>query len=110
MVGAEGVAGDFAVADGDKNKKKGGERRCHLEEVGLAGEVVGVEDLAEVGVEVLAEVGVEDLAEVGVEVLAEVGLGMACPTVILMGDTDLATHIMVMVHHHPMATSHGKSV
>ena len=82
------------MADGDKNKKKGGERRCHLEEVGLAGEVVGA----------------EDLAEAGVEVLAGVGLGMACPTVILMGDTDLATHIMVMVHHHPMATSHGKSV
>ena len=113
MVGAEGVAGDFAVADGDKNKKKGGERRCHLEEVGLAGEVVGVEDLAEVGVEDLAEVGVEvGLAGVvvGAGALAGVGLGMACPTVILMGDTDLATHIMVMVHHHPMATSHGKSV
>ncbi len=105
MVGAEGVAGDFAVADGDKNKKKGGERRCHLEEVGLAGEVVGVEDLAEVGV----EVGLAGVV-VGAGALAGVGLGMACPTVILMGDTDLATHIMVMVHHHPMATSHGKSV
>ncbi|MBA7504373.1 hypothetical protein ES706_03015 [subsurface metagenome] len=83
----------------------------------MAGVVVGVEDLAEVGVEVLAGVGVEVLAGVGVEVglvggtpMPGVGLGMACPTVILMGDTDLATHIMVMVHHHPMATSHGKSV
>ena len=96
MVGAEGVAGDFAVADGDKNKKKGGERRCHLVEVGLAGEVVGVE------VEVLAGVGVEDLAEVG--------LGMACPTVILMEDMDQVTHTMVTVWHRPMGTTLGKGI
>lgn len=101
------------MADGDKNREKGGERRCHLEEVGLAGEVVGVEDLAEVGAEVLAGVGVEvGLAGVvvGAGALAGVGLGMACPTVILMEDTNLLTHIMVMVHHRPVDTTRGKGV
>jgi len=43
------------VEDGGENREKGGEERCRLEELGLAGEVVGVGVLAEA----LVEVGVE---------------------------------------------------
>lgn len=71
----------------------------------MAGEEDGAGVLAGVGV----EAGLAGVV-VGAGALAGVGLGMACPTVILMGDTDLATHIMVMVHHHPMDTTHGKGV
>jgi hypothetical protein len=39
------------VANG-KNKKKGGDLRYHLEELGLVGEVVDAEALVEAGVEV----------------------------------------------------------
>jgi len=38
------------------------------------------------------------------------GLGMACLTVILMGDMDLATPAMVMVQHRPMGTTPGKGI
>lgn len=76
-----------------------------MEELGLAGEAVGAEDLAEVGVEagLVGEV-------VGAGALAGVGLGMACPTVILMEDTNLLTHTMVTVWHRPMGTTPGKGV
>jgi hypothetical protein len=80
-----------------------------LEEVGSAGEVVGEEDLAEVGEEVLAGVGVE-IGLVGVTPMSGVGLGMACLTVILTEDTDLATPATVMVQHRPMATTPDKPV
>jgi hypothetical protein len=102
------MAGDFAEEGDGKYKKKGGEIRCRLEELGLAGVVVGAEASAEVGEEVLAEVGVEAL--VGATLMPGVGLGMARLTVILMEDTDLATPAMVTVQHRPMATTHGKSV
>jgi len=55
LVWAGGVAEDFVVEDGGENREKGGEERCRLEELGLAGEVVGVGVLAEA----LVEVGVE---------------------------------------------------
>jgi len=76
-----------------------------LEEPGLAGEAVGAGVLAEVGVEagLAGEV-------VGAGALAGVGLGMACPTVILMEDTNLLTHTMVTVWHRPMGTTPGKGV
>jgi hypothetical protein len=48
-----------------------------------------------VGAEALAEVGAE-AGSVGVIPISGVGLAMACLTVILMEDTDLATHTMVM--------------
>lgn len=95
------------MADGDKNNKKGGERRCHLEELGLAGEVVGAGALEGVGVEV--EVGLAGEV-VGAGALAGVGLGMACPTVILMGDMSQVTPTMVTVQHRPMDITHGKGV
>ena len=45
----------------DGGKRKGGEERCRLEELGLAGEVVGAEVLAGVSVEVGAEGGLDGL-------------------------------------------------
>jgi len=71
----------------------------------LAGEAVGAGVLAGVGV----EAGLAGVV-VGAGALAGVGLGMACPTVILMGDTDQVTPIMVTVQHRPMGTTPGKGV
>jgi len=70
------VAEDFAVEGGGENSKKGGEERCRLEELGLAGEVVG----AGVGVEV--EGGLD-----GVIPMLGVGPRMVCLMV---------THTMAM--------------
>jgi hypothetical protein len=63
----------------------------------VAGEVVGAEVLAEVE---------EGAGLVGVTLMLGAGLGMVCLTVILMGDTDLVTHTMVMVQCSPMAITH----
>jgi hypothetical protein len=76
-----------------------------LEELGLAGVVVWAGALAGGGV----EVGLAGVV-VWAGALAGVGLGMACPTVILMADMDLATPAMVMVQHRPMGTTHGKGI
>ena len=66
------MAGDFAVEDGGENREKGGEERCHLEELGLAGEVVGVGVLAEALVEVGEEAGLALVGEwdTGIHMLA----------------------------------------
>jgi hypothetical protein len=93
------VAEGLVVEDG--GKRKGGEERCRLEELGLAGEVVG----AEVLVGALVEVGVE-AGLGGVVHMVGVGPGMVCLMVILMEDTDLATHTMVTLRPRSMATTH----
>jgi len=80
------------VAEGGKNEKKGGEIRCHLGELGLAGEVVGVEALAEVLVEVGGEAGLD-----GATPMPGACLAMVCLMVILTGDMDLLTRTMAMV-------------
>ena len=67
----------------------------------MAGEEAGAGALAGGG---------EEAGLVGVTPMSGVGLGMAYLTVILMGDTDLATPAMVMVQHHPMATTPDKRV
>lgn len=59
-----------------------------LVEVGLAGEVVGAEVLAEVE---------EEVGLVGVIPMLGAGLGVVCLMVILTGDTDLVTHTMATV-------------
>ncbi len=80
-----------------KNKKKGGDVECHLEEVLVGvGLVVGAEVLAraseEAGEEVLAQV----LEEVGEEVLAQVLEEVGLVGVIPMQDPDLITPIMAL--------------
>jgi hypothetical protein len=89
------VAEDFVVASG-KNKKKEGDLRCHLEELGLAGEAVGAEAL----VEARAEVG-EGAGLVGVTRMPGHGLAMVCHMGIPMGDTDLVIHTMAMAQGIP---------
>lgn len=89
------------VEDGGKSEKKGGEEICRLEEVGLAGEVVG----AEGPVGALVEVGVE-AGSGGVAPMVGVGPGMVCLMVILTEDTDLVTRTMVTLRHRPIATTH----
>jgi hypothetical protein len=69
-----------------------------LAEVGLA---VGVEASAEVLAEASAEAGLA-----GAIPMPGDGLGMVCLMLILMEDTDLLTHIMVMAYHSLMATTH----
>jgi len=91
------------VEDGGKSEKKGGEERCGLEELGLAGEVVGAGALVGALVEVGVEAGLG-----GVVHMLGVGLAMACLMVILIEDTDLVTHTMVTLRHRPMATTHTK--
>jgi len=92
------MAGDFAEADDGKNKQKGGEIRCRLEEVLVGvGLVVGAEALVEVE---------EGAGLVGVIPMLGAGLGMVCLMVTLIGDTDLVTHTMVMVQCSPMAITH----
>ena len=98
------MAGDFAVAGDGENKKKGGEIRCHLEEVSVevglvVGEVVGAEALAGV----LAEAGL-----VGVILMLGAGRGMECLMDIPTEDTDLAT--LTMAQSIPMVGTHGKNV
>jgi hypothetical protein len=99
-----GVAGDFVVDEGGKNKEKGGERRCRLEELGLAGEVVGAEVLAgglvEVGVEAGLALGGE--WDMGIHMLAgtEEPLliwDMAIPT--MAGATLRPTDTLMDTHH-----------
>ena len=80
------VAEDFAVEDGGENREKGGEERCRLEELGLAGEVVGAEALVEALVGALVEVGVEACLG-GVIPMLGVGPRMVCLMV---------THTMAM--------------
>lgn len=89
------------VEDGGENSKKGGEERCHLEELGLAGEAVGAEASAEVG----EEAGLD-----GVVPMLGAGLAMVCLMVIPMGDMDMVTHTIVTAQRGPMATTHGKDV
>lgn len=88
----------------DGGRRKGGEERCRLEELGLAGEVVGAEALVGALVEVGVEVGLG-----GVVHMLGVGPGMVCLMLILTEDTDLVTHTMVTVQHRPMATTHINS-
>ena len=71
---------------------------CHLEEVGLAGDVVG----AEAGV--LAEVG----EEAGLAGIPMHNPGMVCLMIILTWDMDLVTHTMVTAQRSLMATAPGK--
>jgi hypothetical protein len=92
------------------NKKKGGEGRCHLQEVGLV--------LAEAGVEVLAEVGLVGeeaaawvLAEAGGEVLAEAGsaVGTGCRMEDMACRSPMVvTHAMDMAYRSPTAVTRGK--
>jgi len=89
------------VADGAKKIKGKEVKKCHLEELGLAGEEDGAGALAGVG---------EEAGLVGAVALAGVGLGMAYPTVILMEDMDQVTPTMVTVQRRPMDTTHGKGV
>ncbi len=85
----------------DGGGRKGGEERCRLEELGLAGEVVGAEALVGALVEVGVEVGLG-----GVVHMLGVGPGMVCLMLILTEDTDLVSHTMVTLRHRPMATTH----
>ena len=108
LVWEEGVAGDFAVAGDGENKKKGGEIRCHLEEVSVeVGLVVGEVVVAEALAGVLAEVGAE-AGLVGVILMLGAGRGMECLMDIPTEDTDLAT--LTMAQSIPMVGTHGKNV
>ena len=89
------------MADGGKNKKKGGDVECHLEEVLVeVGLVVGAEVLAraleEAGVEVLAWALEEGGFVVSAKALEEAGEEVGLVWVIPMQDPDLITHIMAL--------------
>ena len=91
---SEGVAGDFAAADDGKNKKKGGDLGCHLEEVSVeVALVVGAGALVEALAGVSAEAG---LVLVGLIPMPGDGRAMECLMVIPTGDTDMVTHIIAM--------------
>lgn len=101
MALAGGGAGDFAAADGGKTKK-GGEGKCHLEDVGL--------DLAEAGVEASAEVGLLG-EEVTAWVLAEAGLAVGTEFPMehmLCRSPVVVTHTMDMAYRSLTAVTRGK--
>ena len=99
------MAEDFVVEDG--GKRKGGEERCRLEELCLAGEVVGAEVLAGALVEVGEEAGLALVGEwdMGILMLA----GIEGP--LLIWDMAILTMAGAMLHSidTPMAI-HGTKI
>ena len=86
------------VEDGGRSEKKGGEERCRLEELGLAGEVAGAGVLAEALVEVGEGAGLVLVGEWDMGIPGLAGMERS----LLMGDMVILT--MAGVIFRPLGT------